>query len=72
MARIAAASVALASVTAMAVAGVAERASVADSFRVLGRLHWLWIPAALVLESASMAACSTASPASGWSRWPGG
>ena len=56
MARIAAASVALASVTALAVAGVAERASVADSFTVLGHLHWLWIPAALLLESASMAA----------------
>jgi pimeloyl-ACP methyl ester carboxylesterase len=54
--RIAAASVALASVTALAVAGVAERASVADSFTVLGHLHWLWIPAALLLEFASMAA----------------
>jgi pimeloyl-ACP methyl ester carboxylesterase len=56
VARIAAAGVALASVTALAVAGVAERASVADSFTVLGHLHWLWIPAALLLESASMAA----------------
>jgi uncharacterized protein (TIRG00374 family) len=56
VARIAAASVALASVTALAVAGVAERASVADSFTVLGHLHWLWISAALLLESASMAA----------------
>ena len=56
VARIAAASVALASVTALAVAGVAERASVADSFTVLGHLHWLWIPAALLLEFASMAA----------------
>ena len=56
MARIAAASVALASVTALAVAGVAERASVADSFTVLGHLHWLWFPAALLLEFASMAA----------------
>jgi pimeloyl-ACP methyl ester carboxylesterase len=56
VARIAAASVALASVTALAVAGVAERASVADSFTVLGHLHWLWIPAALLLESTSMAA----------------
>ena len=26
------------------------------SFTVLGHLHWLWIPAALLLESASMAA----------------
>src|ERR1700760_4229698 len=56
VARIAAACVALASVTALAVAGVAERASVADSFTVLGHLHWLWIPAALLLEFASMAA----------------
>jgi uncharacterized membrane protein YbhN (UPF0104 family) len=56
VARIAAASVALASVTALAVAGVAERASVADSLTVLGHLHWLWIPAALLLEFASMAA----------------
>jgi putative heme transporter len=56
VARIAAAGVALASVTALAVAGVAERPSVADSFTVLGHLHWLWIPAALLLESASMAA----------------
>ena len=56
MARIAAASVALASVTALAVAGVAGRASVADSFMVLGHLHWLWFPAALLLEFASMAA----------------
>ena len=56
MARTAAASVALASVTALAVAAVAERTSVADSFTVLGHLHWLWIPAALLLESASMAA----------------
>jgi pimeloyl-ACP methyl ester carboxylesterase/uncharacterized membrane protein YbhN (UPF0104 family) len=53
VARMAAASVALASVTALA---VAERAAVAASFTVLGHLHWLWIPAALLLESASMAA----------------
>src|SRR5690349_17750956 len=52
-ARIAAAIVAIA---ALAVAGVAERASVADSFTVLGHLPWLWILAALLLESASMAA----------------
>jgi hypothetical protein len=43
-------------VTALAAAGVAERAAVAASFTVLGHLHWLWIPAALLLESASMAA----------------
>ena len=53
MARIAAATVAMA---ALAVAGVAERAAVAASFAVLGHLHWLWIPAAVLLESASMAA----------------
>jgi hypothetical protein len=29
---------------------------VAASFAVLGHLHWLWIPAAVLLESASMAA----------------
>ena len=52
----AAAGAALAAVTALAVAGVAERAAVAASFTVLGHLHWLWIPAALLLESASMAA----------------
>jgi hypothetical protein len=38
MARVAAASVALAAVTALAVAGVAERAAVAASFTVLGHL----------------------------------
>ena len=56
VARMAAAGVALAAVTALAVAGLAERAAVAASFSVLGHLHWLWIPAALLLESASMAA----------------
>jgi putative heme transporter len=53
VARIAAAAVAVA---ALAAAGVTERAAVAASFPVLGHLHWLWIPAAIVLESASMAA----------------
>ena len=53
MARIAAAIVAIA---ALAAAGVAGRAAVAASFAVLGHLHWLWIPAAVLLESASMAA----------------
>jgi len=51
--RIAAAIVAIA---ALAAAGVAGRAAVAASFTVLGHLHWLWIPAAVLLESASMAA----------------
>jgi uncharacterized membrane protein YbhN (UPF0104 family) len=40
----------------VAAAGIAERAAVAASFAVLGHLHWLWIPAAIILESASMAA----------------
>jgi 3-oxoadipate enol-lactonase len=53
MACIAAAAVAVA---ALAAAGVTERATVAASFSVLGHLHWLWIPAAIALESASMAA----------------
>jgi uncharacterized membrane protein YbhN (UPF0104 family) len=56
VARTAAASVALAAVTALTVAGVAERTAVAASFMVLDHLHWLWIPAALLLESVSMAA----------------
>ena len=50
-----AASAALA-VAALAVAGVGERASVTASFGVIGRLHWLWILAAIAAESASMAA----------------
>src|SRR5580700_657413 len=53
VARIAAAIVAIAT---MAAAGVAGRATVAASFTVLGHLRWLWIPAAVLLESASMAA----------------
>jgi len=43
-------------VAALAVAGVGERASVTASFGVIGRLHWLWILAAIAAESASMAA----------------
>jgi pimeloyl-ACP methyl ester carboxylesterase/uncharacterized membrane protein YbhN (UPF0104 family) len=50
--RIAAAIVAIAALA----AGVAGRAAVTASFTVLGHLHWLWIPAAVLLESASMAA----------------
>jgi pimeloyl-ACP methyl ester carboxylesterase/uncharacterized membrane protein YbhN (UPF0104 family) len=53
VARLAAASAALAAVTA---AGVAERTALAASFTVLAHLHWLWIPAAVGLESVSMAA----------------
>ena len=56
MARMATVGVALGAVTPLAVAGVAERAAVAASFTVLGHLHWLWIAAAFLLESASMAA----------------
>src|SRR5580704_16168385 len=52
-ARIAAAIVAIA---ALAAAGVAGRSAAAESFAVLGHLHWLWIPAAVLLESVSMAA----------------
>jgi pimeloyl-ACP methyl ester carboxylesterase len=51
--RIAAAALAVAAVAA---AGVAGRGEVAASFAVLGHLHWLWIPAAVLLEAASMAA----------------
>jgi pimeloyl-ACP methyl ester carboxylesterase/uncharacterized membrane protein YbhN (UPF0104 family) len=53
VAGLAAAGAALAAVTA---AGWAERTTVTASFTVLAHLHWLWIPAALLLESASMAA----------------
>jgi pimeloyl-ACP methyl ester carboxylesterase len=53
VARMAAAGTALAVVAA---AAVAERTALAASFTVLAQLHWLWIPAAVGLESASMAA----------------
>ena len=53
MARIAAVTIAMAT---LAVAGVAEREAVAASFAVLGHLPWLWIPGAVLLELASMAA----------------
>jgi uncharacterized membrane protein YbhN (UPF0104 family) len=56
VARITAAIVAIAALAAAGVAVVAGRAAVAASFAVLGHLHWLWIPAAVLLESASMAA----------------
>jgi putative heme transporter len=54
--RVARTAVAAAGLAAVAAAGVAERTAVAASFAVLGHLHWLWIPAAIILESASMAA----------------
>src|ERR1700693_1492527 len=53
VAGLAVAGAALAAVTA---AGWAERTTVTASFTVLAHLHWLWIPAAVGLESASMAA----------------
>jgi uncharacterized membrane protein YbhN (UPF0104 family)/pimeloyl-ACP methyl ester carboxylesterase len=52
-ARTAAASIAAA---ALAAAAVTERASITASLAVLGHLHWLWIPAAIAAEAASMAA----------------
>ena len=51
--RAAAATVAVAAVAA---AAVIERASITASFTVLGHLHWLWIPAAIAAEAASMGA----------------
>ena len=53
VARMAAASAALAAVT---TASVAERTALAASFMLLAHLHWLWIPAAVGLELVSMAA----------------
>jgi len=53
MARTVAAAIAVA---ALAAAGAAGRATLAASLPLLGHLHWIWIPAAIVLESASMAA----------------
>ena len=53
MARAVAAAVAVAL---LAAAGVTERAAVAASFALLVHLRWIWIPAAITLESASMAA----------------
>ena len=43
-------------VAVLAAAGITERAALAASLTVLGHLHWNWIPVAVVLESASMAA----------------
>ena len=43
-------------VAGLATAAVSERAQVAASFEVLGHLQWLWIPVAILLEAASMAA----------------
>ena len=52
VARMAAAGAALAVVA----TGVAERTALAASFTVLAHPHWIWIPAAVGLESVSMAA----------------
>jgi pimeloyl-ACP methyl ester carboxylesterase/uncharacterized membrane protein YbhN (UPF0104 family) len=54
--RIARTAAAAFAVAALAAAGVGERASVTASFGVIGRLHWLWIPVAIAVEAASMAA----------------
>jgi uncharacterized membrane protein YbhN (UPF0104 family) len=43
-------------VAVLAAVGITERATLAASLTVLGHLHWIWIPVAVVLESASMAA----------------
>ena len=51
-----AAAAAAIAVAALSTAAVIERASITASFAVLGRLHWLWIPAAIAAEAASMAA----------------
>jgi pimeloyl-ACP methyl ester carboxylesterase/uncharacterized membrane protein YbhN (UPF0104 family) len=50
------AAAAVAAVAVMVAVAVAGRAALAASFAVLGHLHFLWIPAAVLLESASMAA----------------
>jgi pimeloyl-ACP methyl ester carboxylesterase/uncharacterized membrane protein YbhN (UPF0104 family) len=43
-------------VTALAGAPIIERSALAAALAVLGHLHWAWIPVAVLLESASMAA----------------
>jgi pimeloyl-ACP methyl ester carboxylesterase len=53
LAGVAAAGAGLAAVTAV---GLTERTAVAASLTVLAHLHWPWIPAALLLEAASMGA----------------
>jgi hypothetical protein len=54
--RVARAAAAGVAVAALAAAAVTERAALAASLAVLGHLHWIWIPAAIALESASMPA----------------
>ena len=41
---------------AIAVAAVAERSQLGESFKVLSHMRWSWLPAAIVLESLSMVA----------------
>ena len=50
--------VALAAAAALASVGMTKRSALAASLAVLAHLAWIWIPAAIVLESASMAALS--------------
>jgi pimeloyl-ACP methyl ester carboxylesterase/uncharacterized membrane protein YbhN (UPF0104 family) len=54
--RVARAAAAGIAVAALAGTAVTERATLAASLAVLGHLHWIWIPVAIILESASMAA----------------
>ena len=50
------AGIAVVAVAALAGAAVTERSRIAGSLAVLGHLRWSWFPAALALESLSMAA----------------
>jgi uncharacterized membrane protein YbhN (UPF0104 family) len=50
------AGIAVVAAAVLAGAAVAERSQVAVSLAVLGRLRWSWLPAAIILESLSMAA----------------
>jgi pimeloyl-ACP methyl ester carboxylesterase/uncharacterized membrane protein YbhN (UPF0104 family) len=54
--RAAQATAATVAVAALGAAAISERASILASFAVLGHIHWLWIPAAIAAEAASMAA----------------
>ena len=54
--RLARAAAAAFAVAVLSAAGLARRAALAASLTVLGHLHWIWIPVAVVLESASMVA----------------
>jgi 3-oxoadipate enol-lactonase len=48
--------IAVAAVAVLAAAALTERSRLADSFQVLAHLRWSWLPVAVVLELASMAA----------------